>query len=236
MGIFLATIDGGIVNIGLNTLVNEFDKPLVVIEWVVLAYMLTISSLMLSIGRLGDMIGKKRLYLAGLAIFTTGSVLCGLSGTIYWLIAFRVLQGIGAAMLMALGTAIVTETFPDRERGKALGILGTMVSIGIIAGPTIGGLILESLPWHWLFFVNLPVGIVGVIMVLRYVPDSRPGGKQRFDFPGAALLFVGLSSLLFALTGIQSGEIETALILVLAIYLSSPWLFSSGSRSAALNR
>ena len=216
MGVFLATIDGGIVNIGLNTLVTEFDKPLVVIEWVVLAYMLTISSLMLSIGRLGDMIGKKTLYVAGLVIFTTGSVLCGLSGTVYWLIAFRVLQAVGASILMALGTAMVTEAFPDRERGKALGILGTLVSIGIIAGPTIGGLILESLPWHWLFFVNLPVGIIGIIMVLHYVPDTRPGHKQGFDFPGAILLFVGLSSLLFALTGIQSGEIETPLIVGLA--------------------
>lgn len=215
MGFFLATIDGGIVNIGLNTLVREFDKPLVVIEWVVLSYMLTISSLMLSIGRLGDMLGKKTLYLAGLVIFTVGSVLCGLSGTIYWLIAFRVLQAVGASILMALGTAMVTEAFPGNERGKALGILGTLVSIGIIAGPTIGGIILESLTWHWLFFVNLPVGIVGVIMVLRYVPDSRPGNKQRFDFPGAILLFVSLSALLFALSSIQSGMGSTAITLVL---------------------
>ena len=148
MGAFLATIDGGIVNIGLNTLVKEFGKPLVVTEWVVLSYMLTVSSLMLSIGRLGDMLGKKKLYLAGMVIFTAGSVLCGLSPTIYWLIGFRVLQAIGSAILMALGTAMVTEAFPDNERGKALGIFGTLVSIGIIAGPTIGGIILESLPWN----------------------------------------------------------------------------------------
>ena len=175
MGIFLATIDGSIVNIGLNTLVNDLGQPLAVVEWVVLAYMLTISTLMLSIGRLGDMVGKKTLYLVGLIVFTIGSVLCGLSPSVYWLIGFRVLQGIGAAMLMALATAIVTEAFPNQERGKALGILGTMVSIGIIAGPTIGGVILESLSWHWLFFVNLPVGIVGVIMVLRFVPNYKPG-------------------------------------------------------------
>lgn len=215
MGVFLATIDGGIVNIGLNTLVREFDKPLVVIEWVVLAYMLTISSLMLTIGRLGDMFGKKNLYLAGLIIFTIGSVLCGLSSSIYWLIAFRVLQAVGASVIMALGMAMVTETFPAQERGKALGILGTLVSIGIIAGPTIGGIILESLSWHWLFFVNLPVGIIGVFMVLRYVPQSRPGGKQRFDFLGAVLLFISLCALLFALSTIQSGS--TSLLITLTL-------------------
>lgn len=215
MGVFLATIDGGIVNIGLNTLVKEFNKPLVVIEWVVLAYMLTISSLMLSIGRLGDMIGKKKLFLAGLITFTLGSLLCGFSSSIYWLIAFRVLQAVGGAVNMALGTAIVTEAFPDRERGKALGILGTLVSIGIIAGPTIGGVILESLPWNWLFFVNLPVGIIGVIMVLRYVPAYRPGKKQHFDFRGALVLFVALVSLLFALSSIQSGIVDLQWILVL---------------------
>lgn len=216
MGVFLATIDGGIVNIGLNTLVKEFDKPLVVIEWVVLAYMLTISSLMLSIGRLGDMIGKKNLYVTGLAIFTVGSVMCGVSGSIYWLIAFRVLQAVGASINMALGTAMVIEAFPDSERGKALGILGTLVSIGIIAGPTIGGLILERLSWHWLFFVNLPVGVIGVIMVLLFVPANRPSGKQRFDFRGAVLLFVALSSLLFALSRFQSGGLNDPKILILA--------------------
>ncbi len=139
MGVFLATIDGTIVNIGLNTLVKELNQPLAVVEWVVLAYMLTLCTFMLSIGRLGDMIGKKKLYLAGLAIFTVGSGLCGISPNIYWLIGFRILQAIGGSMLMALGTALVTEAFPSNERGKALGIFGTLVSVGIITGPTIGG-------------------------------------------------------------------------------------------------
>ena len=215
MGAFLATIDGGIVNIGLNTLVREFDKPLVVIEWVVLAYMLTVSSLMLSIGRLGDMLGKKTLYLAGMIIFTIGSVLCGLSPTIFWLIAFRVLQAIGASILMALGTAMVTEAFPSNERGKALGIFGTLVSIGIITGPTIGGIILESLPWHWLFFVNIPVGVIGVFLVARFVPASRSGNRQRFDFPGSITLFFSLCSLLFALSMIQGTGFNNPLTFVL---------------------
>ncbi len=202
-GVFLSTLDASIVNIALNTLVIEMDKPLAVVEWVVLAYMLTIATLMLSMGRLADMIGKKRIYLAGLAIFTVGSGLCGLSPNVYWLIGFRVVQAIGAAMVMALGMAIVTEAFPSNERGKAIGIMGLMVSIGIIAGPTIGGLLLKSLSWHWLFYVNLPVGMIGVIMVAVFVPYYRPQHKQRFDFAGAGTLFACMALLLLSLSIIQ---------------------------------
>jgi EmrB/QacA subfamily drug resistance transporter len=202
-GVFLSTLDGSIVNIALNTLVIEMDKPLAVVEWVVLAYMLTIATLMLSVGRLADMIGKKRIYLAGLAIFTLGSGLCGLSPDVYWLIGFRVLQAVGASMVMALGTAIVTEAFPSNERGKAMGIMGLMVSIGIIAGPTIGGILLQSLSWHWLFYVNLPVGVIGVILVAVFVPYRRPQHKQRFDFAGAGTLFACMALLLLSLSIIQ---------------------------------
>ena len=116
MGVFLATIDGSIVNIALPNLVNDLKEPLAVVQWVVLAYLLTLTTLMLSVGRLADMIGRKRLYLAGMFIFTTGSLLCGISPNVYWLIGFRVFQAIGAAMTQALGTAIVTDAFPAEER------------------------------------------------------------------------------------------------------------------------
>lgn len=200
MGVFLATIDGSIVNIGLNTLVNDLNESLNVVEWVVLAYMLTISTLLLTVGRLSDMIGKKNLYLAGVILFTVGSGLCGLASTIYWLIGFRVLQAIGAVLMMAIGMAIVTEAFPSSERGKALGVMGTMVSIGIIAGPTIGGIILQSLTWHWLFFVNLPVGLIGALMVFLFVPKDSKHIKQKFDFAGAFVMFLMMISLLFGLS------------------------------------
>jgi EmrB/QacA subfamily drug resistance transporter len=203
MGIFLGTIDGSIVNVALPTLVRAFDTTFAAVEWVVLAYLLTVTTLMLSIGRLGDMVGKKPIYTAGFVIFTLGSVLCGLSPTIGWLVGFRVLQAIGASMLMALGMAIVTEAFPPGERGKALGISGSMVSIGIVVGPVLGGLLIGVLSWHWIFFVNLPVGIVGTWMVLRFVPGSQPRAGQRFDLAGAVALFVALVALLLALTGGQ---------------------------------
>jgi EmrB/QacA subfamily drug resistance transporter len=205
MGIFLSTIDGSIVNIALPTLVNELHAPLSIIQWVVLAYLLTITVLMLGFGRLGDILGKKKLYLGGCTLFTLGSVACGLSTTVYMLIGFRIVQAVGAAMIMALGTAITTEAFPPSERGKALGINGLIVSLGIIAGPTLGGLILSTLTWHWIFFVNIPVGITGIILVTLFVPAHRPEKGQRFDLAGAALMLISLASLLFALT---IGELE----------------------------
>ncbi|MBN2554658.1 MAG: MFS transporter [Anaerolineales bacterium] len=206
MGIFLSTIDGSIVNVALPSLVKALDTQFATVQWVVLAYLLTLATVILSMGRLGDMLGKKPVYTLGFIIFTTGSVLCGLSTTVYALIAFRVLQALGAAMLMALGTAILTETFPAAERGMALGVAGALVSIGIVAGPTLGGLILEAFSWHWIFFVNLPVGIIGTLMVMRYVPAIQPEGGQRFDIPGAATLFIALISLLYAMTiGQESG-------------------------------
>jgi EmrB/QacA subfamily drug resistance transporter len=220
MGVFLATIDGSIVNVALPTLINAFGTDFAVVQWVVLAYLLTVTTLMLSMGRLGDMIGKKPLYTAGFVIFTVGSVLCGLSPTIYWLIGFRVLQAVGAAMLMALGLAIVTEAFPPSERGKALGISGSMVSIGIVVGPVLGGLLIGALSWHWIFFVNLPVGIAGTWMVIRFVPAFKPAGGQRFDLAGALTLFISLMALLMGLTlGQRLGFVEPGTLALLAAWL-----------------
>lgn len=200
MGVFLATIDGSIVNIALPTLAKDLKVDFSVVEWVVLAYLLTISTLMLGIGRLADMIGKKKIYISGFIIFTLGSALCGSVNQISWLIGFRVLQAVGASMLMALGTAIVTEAFPSQERGKALGIMGSIVSIGIIVGPTIGGVILDAASWQWLFFVNVPIGLIGVLMVIKFVPAIKPFVSERFDYWGAGLLFICLFSLLLGLS------------------------------------
>jgi len=217
MGIFLSTIDGSIVNVAMPTLVQELNTHLATVEWVVLAYLLALGTLMLSMGRLGDMIGKKPIYVVGFVIFTLGSVLCGLAPNVYWLIGFRVVQAVGGAMIMALGMAIVTESFPPSERGRALGLTGSMVSIGIVLGPTLGGLILGALSWHWIFFVNLPVGIVGTLMVIRFVPARRPAGRQRFDLAGAVTFFAGLLALLLAVTiGQQVGFGDRRVLLLLA--------------------
>jgi EmrB/QacA subfamily drug resistance transporter len=218
MGVFLATIDSSIVNVALPTLTRVFDTEFATVQWIVLAYLLTVTTLMLSVGRLADMIGKKPLYNAGFVVFTVGSILCGLSPNVYALIGFRVLQALGASMTMALGTAIVTEAFPPSERGKALGISGAVVSVGIVLGPTLGGLLIDALSWRWIFYVNLPIGVVGTLLVRRFVPATKPAGGQRFDYPGAATLFVSLLALLLALTwGQRSSFSETRILTLFAI-------------------
>jgi EmrB/QacA subfamily drug resistance transporter len=200
MGIFLATIDGSIVNIALPTLTAEFGVPFAAVQWVVLAYLLTWATLSVTLGRLGDMIGKKPIYTSGFAVFTIGSALAGLAPGIYWLIGFRVLQAVGAAMVLSLGIALLTEAFPPSERGKALGIAGSMVSVGIVLGPSLGGLIIDALSWRWIFFVNMPIGIIGTVMAHRFIPQSSPPGGQRFDFLGAGLFFVTLITMLLGLS------------------------------------
>ena len=227
LGIFLATVDSSIVNIALPILEEKLHTHFSWVEWVVLAYLMTVACLLLSIGRLADMVGKKPLYVAGLIVFTLGSVLCGLSGTITLLIACRVIQGLGAAMVMALSAAIVTEAFPARQRGRALGIVGLTVSLGIITGPTLGGLLLGWLSWHWIFFVNLPVGLLATILAVRLIPATPAPGGQRFDIPGAVSLFLGLLCLSLGLTrgqhvGFQQGPVLALLgasAVLLAVFL-----------------
>jgi EmrB/QacA subfamily drug resistance transporter len=215
MGVLLSTIDGSIVNVALPTLSRVFEAEFATVQWVVLSYLLTVTTLTMSIGRLGDILGKKSIYALGFILFTFGSTLCGLAPSIYGLIAFRIFQAIGAAMLVALGMAIVTEAFPSSERGRALGISGSLVSIGIVIGPVLGGLIVDALSWRWIFYVNLPVGILGILMVRKFVPDVKPAGGQEFDYQGAVSLFVSILALLLALTFSQEIGFRHPLILFL---------------------
>ncbi len=227
MGIFLSTIDGSIITVVLPTLVRELNTDFPIVQWVVLAYLLTITTLLLMMGRLGDMLGKRRMYASGMVIFTIGSILCGLSPSAYWLIGFRVIQGLGASMTMALGTAILTEAFPPTERGKALGISSTMVAIGIVMGPVIGGLILDVLSWHWIFFMNVPVAALGVLLVLRHVQAIRPPGGQRFDFAGAGALFAGLLTLLLAFPWANVSALRSRPYYCTSAHRLRCWLLSS---------
>lgn len=218
IGTLMAVIDGSIVNIALPTIEKDFNAPFSTVQWVVLAYMLTLTTLLLTVGRLGDMFSKKKIYLAGYAIFTIGSLLCGLSPSIGFLIAARVVQALGSVMLMALGTAIITEAFPPSERGMALGLSGLIVSMGGISGPSLGGLLLSVSSWHLIFFVNLPIGLIGILIGHRFIPIDVPPGGQRFDLPGAFSLFASLFSLLFGLTIGQNRGFTT--IAPLALFAS----------------
>ncbi len=225
VGVLLATIDGSIVNIALPTIRNYFDTTLPVVQWVSVAYLLTLASLTLAVGRWGDIVGKKRIYLGGFALFTAASILCGLSPTIAALIGFRVLQGLGSVMILALGAAILVEAFPPAERGKALGLIGTFVSVGVVTGPMVGGILISAFDWRAIFFVNLPVGLVGIWMVSRFVSPTPPRGGQRFDYPGAALLSLALLAMSLGLTSGQ--ELGYGSGLVLGLLVAGPVLLAA---------
>ncbi len=224
MSILLATIDISIVNVALPTMEEELHTTFAVIQWVVLAYSLTLATLTLGVGRLGDIVGKKPIFTAGFGAFTVASVMCALSPSVGFLIGFRAVQAIGATMVLALGIGIVTEAFPHYERGRALGFIGTVVSVGIVVGPTLGGFLLEHFSWRSIFFVNVPVGIVGTIAALRWVPAVKPPGAQRFDWLGGGLMFVGLLTLSLGLSVGQQRGFDDPLILAL-FALSAVTLF-----------
>jgi len=198
--VFMASLDSTIVNISLPTIAATFDVDISLVSWVVMAYLLVLAGLLLVFGKLGDMIGFRRVFLAGFSVFTAGSLLCGLAFSIHHLIAFRALQGIGGAALEAIAPAMVVIYLPAQKRGRAIGMLATIVSLGIAAGPILGGFITEYLSWHWIFFINVPVGIAAVILAQRFLPaDIAPGKRERFDSAGAALILLALITLLFPL-------------------------------------
>ena len=200
VAVFLGTIDGSIVNIALPTIVHDFDTSFGTVQWVVLSYLLTQATLVLGIGRLGDLAGRKPMFVAGFVVFVVASVLAGLSPGIEWLILFRIIQGFGSALIFSMQLALITESFPTAERGRAFGFTGTIVSTGIISGPIIGGLIIDAVDWRWIFYVNVPIGIIGILVAVRYIPHTKPGGAEPFDFLGGSLFFVGLLTLLLGLT------------------------------------
>lgn len=198
-GTFMAPLDSSIVNIALPTIAGYFNASIVMIQWVVLSYLLTIGTLLLTFGRLGDLYGHKRIYVIGIAVFTVGSALCSLSWSIWALIGFRVAQALGAGMMMAIGAAIVTDVFPPQNRGKALGFVASSVSAGLLLGPALGGIITGFLKWQWIFYINIPIGILVFVVAFSVLKESRPDSRSRFDGVGAFLAFVALMSILAAL-------------------------------------
>jgi len=195
--VIMGPIDASVVYIAFPRLSEVFGVGAGLVGWVSMSYLLVLSSFMLSFGRLGDIYGFKRIFLAGTALFTISSVLCGMSWSIGALITLRAVQAIGAGMTMALSPAIITATFPPHERGRALGMLGMVVALGLAIGPSLGGLLLDLWSWRALFLINLPIGVIAFISCLKIVPEIEKQQKQKFDWPGAFLVLTGLASLLF---------------------------------------
>ncbi len=217
-GIFLASLNASIVDVALPALILEFNVDFALVQWIVLSYTLTQTTIIPSVGRLGDMMGKKPIFLSGAVVFVIGSILSGLAPTIEFLLLFRVLQAIGGALATALSMGIITETFPASERGKALGLFSATVSIGGIVGPLLGGILLDILSWRWIFFVGLPFSFVSFILVWRYLPSARSRGQQRFDWGGAIAFFIGLLTLMLFLTlGERNGYRSPAILSLLVV-------------------
>ncbi len=219
LGVFMATLNSSIVNISLPTLQAVFHTNFATIQWVALSYALVLTSLMLTVARLGDMIDKKRIYIVGLVLFTIFSLACSLSPNVYWLIAFRALQGLGATMMQALGTAIITEVFPSSMRGRALGMIGGIVSMGIAIGPPLGGILIGSFGWPSVFLVNVPIGVFTLFIVRSFVPHSRVAQEeQRFDRAGAVILLITLIAYALGMTIGQGSGFGTPLVLGLLAF------------------
>lgn len=205
LGVFMSVLDTSVVNIALPTLVQSFQTTFATVQWVILSYLLVITSLLLGVARLGDMIGKKPIYLTGLALFSIGSLLCGLAPDIGWLIGFRALQGLGAVMMTSLGVAIIFENFPFSEQGRAMGVIGGVISAGIALGPSVGGVLIGRLGWQSIFLINVPIGLVAAVLIARSLPTPKRGpAGQRFDVPGALIMMVTLVCYAIGMTRGQS--------------------------------
>jgi EmrB/QacA subfamily drug resistance transporter len=214
----LSSLGTSIANVGLPTLAQAFSASFQEVQWIVLAYLLAITTLIVAVGRFGDMTGRRRLLLAGIFLFTVASVLCGVAPTLWLLIAARAGQGLGAAIMMALTIAFVGETVPKAKTGSALGLLGTMSAIGTALGPSLGGILISGLSWRAIFLVNVPLGILAFLLARRYLPADRRGPKTDragFDPGGTLLLALTLAAYALSVTmGRGSfGALNVALLL-----------------------
>ena len=199
-GLFMPMLDNLVVNVALPTIQLRLGAGVSGLQWIVDAYTLAFASFMLTGGALGDLFGRKRFFMAGLGLFTAGSLLCALSGTTGQLIAFRAVQGLGAAMLLPGSLSIITATFSGKERGAAIGIWASVSGLAIAIGPVVGGLLVEHVSWRSIFYVNVPVGILGILMTAIIVRESRDTSRtRRLDLPGLATGTAGLFFLVYAL-------------------------------------
>jgi EmrB/QacA subfamily drug resistance transporter len=220
IGALMAAIDSTIVILALPDMMEKLHADLIEMVWVIMAYILISTVFLMTFGRVADMLGRVRMYNLGFVIFTAGSALCGISQSATQLILFRLVQGAGAALMMVNSPAIITEVFPPNERGRALGINGITWALGGIAGPLLGGAILSATSWRWIFYINVPIGIIGTVWgYLALHEMSKPREGERFDPIGAVTFSIGLVALLIALTlGIQFSWTSLPILSLFALF------------------
>ncbi|HET6636530.1 MAG TPA: DHA2 family efflux MFS transporter permease subunit [Streptomyces sp.] len=202
LGFFMILVDSTIVSVATPAIMEGLDADVTSVVWVTSSYLLTYAVPLLVTGRLGDRFGPRKVYLTGLAVFTVASLWCGLTGTIDQLIVARAVQGLGASMMTPQTMAVITRTFPADQRGRAMSLWGAVAGVATLVGPILGGVLVDSLGWEWIFFINVPVGVVGLVLAWRLVPRLETH-SHRFDLLGVALSAVGMFLLVF---GIQEGQ------------------------------
>lgn len=201
LGLGMLMIDNFVVNVALPTISRTLHADLDAAEWTVSGYVLTLGVLPIAMGRLGDLFGRRRVFLVGLLVFVAASAACGAATSIESLVAFRVLQGVGAAVMMPGTLSIITQAFPPQQRGLAIGIWGGVSGLGLIAGPILGGLLVHGDSWRWVFYVNIPIGLAALVMTLRFVPESRDETAPRsIDWLGLVLLSTSLTLIMLGFT------------------------------------
>jgi EmrB/QacA subfamily drug resistance transporter len=199
-GLFMIMLDNTIVNVALPSIQRSLHMSLSSLEWIVTAYALTFAALLITGGKLGDLYGRKRMFIAGLVVFTLASLACGLAPSAGFLIGARAVQGVGAALMNPATLSIITATFPPKERGQAIGIWAGVSALALAIGPLIGGLIVDNINWHWIFYVNVPVGVVGIIVSRWVIAESRDTShEQSIDLPGLVTSGGALLALSYAL-------------------------------------
>jgi EmrB/QacA subfamily drug resistance transporter len=226
LGFFMTLLDLTIVNIAIPDMITRLHASLDDILWVLNAYALVLAVLVITAGRLGDLIGPRPMFTAGIAVFTAASAACGFAPSPGWLIGFRAVQGLGAAILMPQTLTIITNTFPPERRGAAFGVWGAVAGVATIAGPTLGGLLVTALDWRWIFFVNLPVGVIVLALTPVIIPNVVPGRRHQLDIPGVLLASAALLAICYGLVegqkyswGTITGFISIPLILGLGVLL-----------------
>jgi EmrB/QacA subfamily drug resistance transporter len=226
LGFFMTLLDLTIVNIAIPNLITQLHASLDDVLWVINAYALVLAVLVITAGRLGDLIGPRIMFMGGVGVFTVASAACGLAPSPGWLIGFRAVQGLGAAMLMPQTLTIITNTFPPERRGAAFGVWGAVAGVATIAGPTLGGLLVTAFDWRWIFFVNLPFGLVVLLVTPLIIPDFRSGRRHRIDIPGVLLASAALLAICYGLVegqkydwGTIAGFVSIPLVIGLGVVL-----------------